>query len=209
MSATRIRIDYSKETEASINQVISFFFQHQYEYVAMKNFFLRDEVALKGIRKFLTCKMHWTSKTLETLMRIQIEVGGQVVYPTIKPPTKVQYTHTLEVLQETLEKEKRINQILMEVHTVAIKNNDPQVLEVIKELLQNYVETVKDVSEQITQAQRCEGKMGEFLFDKYLVKEMRFRKTNWETEIIRRSPISPCHCFPTTTPVVWNSNLKQ
>jgi len=212
MSASRIRIDYSKETETSVNQVISFLFQHQYEYIAMQNFFLRDEVALKGIRKFISCKEHCTEWTLKTLTKMQIEVGGQVVYPTIKPPTKVQFTNTLEALQEIFEKERKINQLLIEVHSVAIKNNDPQVMEVITEVLQKSVETVKDVSEQITTFQRLEGKMGEFLFDRYLLKEMIIRKANWETERINRSPN---HCnvqspiSPINFPWLKSSNLPK
>jgi len=210
MSASRIRIDYSKETETSVNQVISFLFQHQYDYIAMQNFFLRDEVALKGIRKFLTCKERCTLRTLETLMKMQIQVGGQVMYPTIKPPTKVQYGNTLEALQETLEKEKKINQLMIEVHAVATKNNDPQVMEVVHDLLQNSVETVKDVSEQITTFERAEGKMGEFLFDRILLKEMQIRKANWEVEQMRTTP-NCCHCIPRTpnTPVVCRSQLPK
>jgi len=138
-------------------------------------------------------------------MKMQIQVGGQVAYPTIKPPTKVQYANTLEVLQEVLEKEKKINQLLVEVHSVAIKNNDPQVMEVITEVMQKNVETVKDVSEQITNLQRLEGKMGEFIFDRYLLKEMQIRKANWETERMTRSP-NHCHCFQTTTPIVSNNS---
>jgi len=212
MSATRIRVDYSKETETSVNQVIGFLLQNEYEYVAMQNFFLRDEVALKGIRKFIGCKAHCTVRIIEALMKMQIQVGGQVVYPTIKPPTKVQYANTLEALQEVFEKEKKINQLLIEVHSVATKNNDPQVMEIIKELLQRSVETVKDISEQITTLQRCEGKMGEFLFDRYLLKEMLIRKANWEVERCTRSPN---HCgvhFPTTTntfPWLKSSSLPK
>jgi len=166
---------------------------------------------LKGIRKFIACKEHCTKWTLETLIKMQIQVGGQVVYPTIKPPTKVQYSNTLEALQEVLEKEKKINQLLIEVHSVAIKNNDPQVMEVIKEVLRKSVETVKDVSEQITIFQRAEGKMGEFLFDRYLLKEMRIRKVNWEAE---RMTGSPNHCgvhFPTSINFPWlkSSNLPK
>jgi len=210
MSASRIRIDYSKETEASVNQLISFLFQHQYEYVAMQNFFLRDEVALKGVRKFIGCKKHCTLRTLEALMEMQIQVGGQVMYPTIKPPTKVQYANIEEVLKETMEMEKKINQLFIEVHSVATKNNDPQVMLVLKELLQKSVETVKDVSEQITIFERCEGKMGDFLFDRYILKEMLIRKANWEAERIMNTP-NHCHCFPSTpnTPEVWSSNLTK
>jgi len=148
--------------------------------------------------------------TLETLMEMQIQVGGQVQYPTIKPPTKVQYANTQEVLLETLEKEKKINQMMIEVHSTAVKNNDPQVLEVILEVLQKSVETVRDVSQQITTLQRCDGKMGEFLFDRYLLKEMQIRRTKWESEKMRESTTTPCHqCLPTTIPVDWNTNLHQ
>jgi len=200
MSATRIRIDYSKETETSVNQLISFVIQHQYEYIAMQNFFQRDEVALKGISKFIGCRVHCNFRTMKSLMEMQIQVGGQVMYPAIKPPTKNQYTNTLEVLQEIFDKEKKINQLFIEVHSVAIKNNDPQVMDSVKELLQKSVEIVKDVSEQITTFQRCEGKMGEFLFDRYLLKEMLTRKANWERENVTNTP-NHCGVHCPTTPI--------
>jgi len=210
MSASRIRIDYSKETEASVNQVINYVAQAQYEYIAMQNFFLRDEVALKGVREFIKCKGRCAWRILETLTKMQIQVGGQVMYPTIKAPTKMQYANTLEALQEILEKEKRINHLLIEVHSTAIKNNDPQVLEIVKEVLQKSVEIVKDVSEQITTFQHLEGKMGEFLFDRYLLKEMQIRKANWEAERIGETLIQ-CHCSPMmpNTTVVCNSHLPK
>jgi len=159
---------------------------------------------LKGIRKFIRCQMYCTARKLEALTKMQIEVGGQVVYPAIRPPTKVQYTNTLEAFQDILEKEKKINQLIIEVHSVATKNNDPQVMEVVIELLQKSVKTVKDVSVQITTLQRLEGKMGEFLFDRYLLKEMQIRKASWEVKRATRSPNHCCAHFP-TTPTTTNT----
>jgi len=204
MSSSRIRENYSKEVETAVNKIIEILFNNDYDYTVMQNHFYKDEVAFKGVRKYFKTKMILTQREWQILIEAQIQRGGQVVYPTVKAPTKTQFQSIQEVMQQTLENEKQVFQALMDLHAMTIKVNEPHIMNVVRELLQEKTETLRIVSEHLTTLHRLEGKMGEFMFDRFLQKEMRCNKIRFEQE---RALIQQWeHTFtPSYTPMV-NSN---
>jgi len=180
MPSSRVSENYCKEVETAVNQLIAILFENEYDYVVMQNHFYRDEVALEGVRKYFKTKLILTQREWQILIKAQIERGGQVVYPTVKAPTKTQFQSIQEVMQQTLENEKRISQALMELHALTIKVNEPHIMNVVRELLQEKTVTLRIVSRHVTTLHRLEGKMGEFMFDRCLLKEMKFNKMRFE-----------------------------
>jgi len=180
MPSSRVSENYCKEVETAVNQLIAILFENEYDYVVMQNHFYRDEVALEGVRKYFKTKLILTQREWQILIKAQIERGGQVVYPTVKAPTKTQFQSIQEVMQQTLENEKRISQALMELHALTIKVNEPHIMNVVRELLQEKTVTLRIVSRHVTTLHRLEGKMVEFMFDRCLLKEMKFNKMRFE-----------------------------
>jgi len=180
MASSRTHENYSKEVETAVNQLIAILFDNEYAYHVMQNHFYKDEVAFKGVRTYFKTKWMLTLREWQILMKVQIERGGQVVYPTVKAPAKTQFQSIQEVLQQTLENEKRVYQAFMELHILTVKVNEPHIMNVVRELLQEKTVTLRIVSEHLTTLQRLEGKMGEFMFDQFLQEEMKLKKIQYE-----------------------------
>jgi len=90
-----------------------------------------------------------------------------VVLKDIQKPAKDEWGTPLEVMQAALELEKAVNQSLLELHTVAARNNDPHMTDFIEEeFLKEQVESIKQISEYITNLKRVGSGLGEYMFDK-------------------------------------------
>lgn len=66
----------------------------------------------------------WKAKQLIKYMN---QRGGRVVFNDITAPKKTEWGTSLEAFEYLLEYQKNVNKELLDLHTVATKNNDYQV----------------------------------------------------------------------------------
>jgi ferritin heavy chain len=143
-----------------------------YVYASMATYFDRDDVALPGFHNFFKKASDEEREHALKFTKYQNQRGGRVVFQDIKKPAKDEWGSPLEALQASLELEKAVNQSLLELHALAARHNDPNFTDFIEEeFLKEQVESIKQISDYITNLKRVGSGLGEYMFDKETMKE--------------------------------------
>ena len=70
------------------------------------------------------------------------------------------------MLALALKLERDVNQALLDLHAIAERHGDKQLTDFIEgEFLEEQVKAIKELGDFLTQARKCGGGLGEFLFD--------------------------------------------
>ncbi|KAB5544400.1 hypothetical protein DKX38_012512 [Salix brachista] len=153
------RQKFTDECEAAINQQINVEYNVSYVYHAMFAYFDRDNVALKGIASFFKESSMEERGHAEKLMEYQNKRGGKVKLHSILMPLS-EFDHTekgdaLYAMELALSMEKLTNEKLLNLHSVADRNNDVQLTDFVEtEFLTEQVESIKKISEYVAQLRR-------------------------------------------------------
>ncbi|OON21383.1 ferritin-like protein [Opisthorchis viverrini] len=167
MSASLARQFFHVECEAGINKQINMELHASYVYMAMAHHFSRDDVALPGFHKFFMKQSDEEREHAQKLMKYQNMRGGRIVLQNIAPPETTSWTSGLEAMEAALELEKSVNKSLLELHAVSGTHGDPQFADFLEgEFLKEQVESIKQISDYVTNLRRCGPGLGEYLFDK-------------------------------------------
>lgn len=162
-----IRQNFHAEAEAALNKQINIELHASYVYMSMAWYFDRDDVALPGLHKFFKKNSDEEREHAEEIMKYQQQRGGKVVLQGIEKPVRDSWGSVLEAVQSALEMEKNINQTLFDLHAVADKHNDAQMCDwLTSTFLKESVESVKTMSNLVTNLKRAGPGLGEFMFDK-------------------------------------------
>lgn len=170
------RQKYSDECEAAINEQINVEYNASYVYHALFAYFDRDYVALKGLAKFFKESSEDEREHAEKLMEYQNIRGGRVKLHSILMPLSefdhVEKGDALYAMELALSLEKLTNEKLLDLHSVADRNNDPQMAEFIeREFLSEQVEDIKMIGEYVAQLRRVGKGHGVWHFDQMLLHE--------------------------------------
>lgn len=169
MAVSRPRQNFHQESEAGINKQINLELYASYVYQSMAFYFDRDDVALKGFYKFFKESADEEREHAEKLMKYQNMRGGRVALQPIQKPEKDEWGNGLEALETALALEKSVNQSLLDLHKVADKHGDAQMMDYLEgEYLKEQVEAIKDLSDKITNLKRVGPGLGEWHFSKEL-----------------------------------------
>lgn len=169
--ANQVRQNFHAESEAAINKQINVELHASYVYQSMAYYFDRDDLALKGFYKFFKKQAEEEREHSEKLMKYQNMRGGRIVYQDIGRPEKDAWGTGLEAMESALALEKSVNQCLLDLQKVAADHGDPQMTNFIEEeFLDEQVESIKQISEYITNLKRVGPGLGEYLFDKHTLK---------------------------------------
>ncbi|CAN4095754.1 unnamed protein product [Withania somnifera] len=147
-----------------------------YVYHAMYAYFDRDNVALKGLAKFFKESSEEEREHAEKFIEYQNKRGGKVKLQSILMPLS-EFDHTekgdaLYAMELALSLEKLTNEKLLNLHAVAMRNNDVQLAYFIeREYLQEQVEAIKKISEYVAQLRRVGKGHGVWHFDQMLLHE--------------------------------------
>lgn len=77
----------------------------------------------------------------------------------------------MDALTEALALERKVNESLLKLHTIAGNNGDAQMTDFIEsEFLTEQVEAIKQLADYITNLKRVGPGLGEYLFDKETLK---------------------------------------
>ncbi|XP_077987362.1 soma ferritin-like [Glandiceps talaboti] len=163
------RQNYHEECESSINKQINLELHASYVYQAMAFHFDRDDVALPGMHKFFKHSSDEERGHAEKLMKFQNQRGGRIVLHDIKAPNQAEWSNALTAMEAALELEKTVNQSLIALHATSDKNNDAQMSDFIEgNFLTEQVESMKEISDMISNLKRVGSGLGEYIFDKEL-----------------------------------------
>ncbi|KAF7825498.1 ferritin-2, chloroplastic [Senna tora] len=170
------RQNYADECEAAINEQINVEYNVSYVYHSLFAYFDRDNVALKGLAKFFKEASEEEREHAEKLMKFQNIRGGRVMlYPIKNPPSEYDHVEkgdALYAMELALSLEKLTNEKLLHVHSVADRNNDPQMADFIEsEFLTEQVEAIKKIAEYVAQLRMVGKGHGVWHFDQRLLHE--------------------------------------
>lgn len=165
---TQPRQNYHEESEAGVNRQINLELYASYVYQSMSYYFDRDDVALPGFAKFFKESSDEEREHAEKLMKFQNKRGGRIVLQDIKKPERDEWGTGLEAMQAALALEKSVNQSLLDLHVISDKHNDYQMSDFIEgQYLQEQVESIKQLSDYVTNLKRVGPGLGEYQFDKH------------------------------------------
>nr|6LPD_A Chain A, Ferritin [Phascolosoma esculenta]6LPD_B Chain B, Ferritin [Phascolosoma esculenta]6LPD_C Chain C, Ferritin [Phascolosoma esculenta]6LPD_D Chain D, Ferritin [Phascolosoma esculenta]6LPD_E Chain E, Ferritin [Phascolosoma esculenta]6LPD_F Chain F, Ferritin [Phascolosoma esculenta] len=174
MSLSRPRQNYHTESESAVNKQINLELYASYVYQSMSRYFNRDDVALKGFHKYFKKASEEERQHAEKLMEYQSTRGGRIMLSDIKRPENDEWGTGLEAMETALNLEKNVNQSLLDLHKTAEKHVDAQMQDFIEEnFLREQVESIKEISDHITNLKRVGPGLGEYMFDKNLSEELQ------------------------------------
>uniref|UniRef100_A0A6N2LTS4 Ferritin n=1 Tax=Salix viminalis TaxID=40686 RepID=A0A6N2LTS4_SALVM len=184
------RQKFTDECEAAINQQINVEYNVSYVYHAMFAYFDRDNVALKGLASFFKESSIEERGHAEKLMEYQNKRGGKVKLHSILMPLS-EFDHSEKgdalyvmkylvlssisltvdsAMELALSMEKLTNEKLLNLHSVADRNNDVQLTDFVEtEFLTEQVESIKKISEYVAQLRRVGKGHGVWHFDQMLL----------------------------------------
>ncbi|XAR55790.1 Ferroxidase [Bertholletia excelsa] len=167
---------YDDECEAAINEQINVEYNVSYVYHSMYAYFDRDNVALKGLAKFFQESSEEEREHAEKLMKYQNKRGGRVKLHPLVPPLSdfdhIEKGDALYAMELALSLEKLVNEKLLNVHSVADRNNDPQMMDFIEsEFLSEQVEAIKKIADYVTQLRMVGKGHGVWHFNQVLLHE--------------------------------------
>ncbi|XP_008804106.1 ferritin-2, chloroplastic [Phoenix dactylifera] len=168
------RQKYSNECEAALNEQINVEYNISYVYHAMFAYFDRDNVALRGLAKFFKESSDEEREHAEKLMEYQNKRGGRVKLQSILMPFS-EFDHpekgdALYAMELVLSLEKLTNEKLLNLHSVALRCNDVQMVDFIEsQFLGEQVESIKKISEYVAQLRRVGKGHGTWHFDQMLL----------------------------------------
>ncbi|CAN0909808.1 Ferritin-3, chloroplastic [Linum grandiflorum] len=173
-NASLARQKFVDECEAAINEQINVEYNVSYVYHAMHAYFDRDNVALKGLAKFFKESSAEEREHAEKLMEYQNKRGGKVKLQSIvSPPSEFDHAQkgdALYAMELALSLEKLTNEKLLNLHSVADKNNDVQLTDFVEgEFLAEQVDAIKKISEYVAQLRRVGKGHGVWHFDQTLL----------------------------------------
>jgi ferritin heavy chain len=162
------RQNFSKACEEAFNEQITAELTASLVYRSMASHFDKDDIALKGFRKFFLHSAEEETEHAQEMIDYVNKRGGRVVLQAIPAP-KSEWTSPLEAFEDALVLEKVVNEKLLSLHAVADAANDPQMTDFIEgEFLKEQVESIKDLADKITNLKRVGEGLGVFLFDQQL-----------------------------------------
>ena len=165
-----IRQNFHEETEKVINDQINMELTASYVYQSMAFYFDRDDVALPGFSHMFSENSNEEREHAEKLMKYLNKRGGKVILQDVKRPDRDEWGSGLQALEAALSLEKKVNDSLLSLHSVASSHSDAHLTNFLEEeYLEEQVEAIKKLGDQITKLKRAgpEG-LGLYLFDKDL-----------------------------------------
>uniref|UniRef100_A0A8C9WMD8 Ferritin n=1 Tax=Scleropages formosus TaxID=113540 RepID=A0A8C9WMD8_SCLFO len=100
--------------------------------------------------------------------------GGRIFLLDVKRPERDEWGTGLEAMRCALQLEKNVNQALLDLHKVAMENDDPHLCDFLEtRYLNEQVEAIKKLGDHIGNLSKMDAgnnRMAEYLFDKLTLK---------------------------------------
>jgi len=162
-----VRQNYSVDVENAINQQINMELTASYVYLSMASYFTRHDVALPNIAKYFQEQSHEERDHAEKLINYQIKRGGSVIYSDVKAPEIQDWGSALNAFQSALTLEKKVNESLLNLHSICSRNNDAQCCDFLEtHYLEEQVNSIKELADHVTNLKRVGGDLGVYIFER-------------------------------------------
>lgn len=167
---SRIRQNLHPDSEAAINRQINLELYASYAYLSMAFYFSRDDVALNNFAGYFLRLSREETQHAEMLMRLQNQRGGRINLQDIKKPDTDDWKSGLNAMECALLLEKKVNQSLLELHSLASEKGDPHLCDFLEtHYLNDQVKSIKELGDHVHNlikmgAPACG--LAEYLFDK-------------------------------------------
>ncbi|KRX46430.1 Soma ferritin [Trichinella britovi] len=163
--------NFHPESEAALNKQINVELYASYVYLSMASFgayFDRDDVALPGFSRFFyKCSEEERTHALK-FIKYQTLRGGRVIFQNIDKPAHDEWGSGLEAMETALALEKSVNQSLLDLHAIASSHQDANLTDFLEhEFLEEQIESIKRLSDYVTNLNRVGAGIGEYLFDRH------------------------------------------
>lgn len=160
-----IRQNFHVDCEAAINKQINNELASSYYYLAVAFHFDRDDVALANFHKYF-CNMSEKKKAnADKLVKYMNERGGRVNFFDIPMPAN-NFREPVDVMQDSLERERLVNDSLISMTHLAEKHKDEQLCDFLEDhFLNPEVELLKELGGYVANLKRVGGGLGVYMFD--------------------------------------------
>jgi len=160
-----VRQNYPEECEAALNKHINLSLHASYTFLSMAYHFDRDDIALKGFTEYFK-KMSCKERELaEKMMKYQNLRGGRIVLADVRAPS-LEWNSHVNVLQDTVALEKKLNDSLLDLQKLCEEKVDPQMAHYVTETyITNKVDVISEIGKLLTNAKRCGNDLGLYQFD--------------------------------------------
>lgn len=167
-----IRQNFHEDSEQALNRQINMELYASYFYLALAYQFDRHDVALKGFYEYFKKNSDEEREHAQKLMKYINARGGSIKLEAIQAPVKFDYDNGLDAMKVALQLERDVNESLLNIHQLAAKHNDPHLTDFLEEeFLDEQVQSIKEVSNHITNLTRVGPGLGEFQFDKLTLQD--------------------------------------
>ncbi|XP_017779969.1 PREDICTED: soma ferritin-like [Nicrophorus vespilloides] len=168
---SQVRQNFHKDCEDATNKQINMELTASYTYLAMAYHFDRDDVALPGFHKYFKKCSEEEREHATRLMEYINKRGGKIVLTDVAPPEKQEWATGNEAMQCALELEKKVNDSLLHLHSIASGHMDVNFCDFLETwYLQEQVDAIKEIADHCTNLKRVGEGLGVFMFDKQLEK---------------------------------------
>lgn len=170
-AASIVRQNYHLDVESRINEQINIELSGSYAYMSMGHFFARDDQAMHGFSKFFLKCSEEDQQHAKLLMEYQNMRGGTIVLNDIKAPEESGFKRgVLEAVEEALQREKSVNEALLELHKKASdEHKDVHTENFLEEnFLDEQVKSIKQLSDMVTRLQRAGTGLGKIIVDQQM-----------------------------------------
>ncbi|XP_017090654.1 ferritin, heavy subunit [Drosophila bipectinata] len=165
---TMMRQNFSKICEKKLNEQINLELKACHQYLAMAYHFDRADMSSPGMFKFFLQASVEERNHAEMIMKYMNKRGGAIILKSVPEPLPG-FPSSLDALKHALGMEMEVNQHLLDLHTLAGKEADPNLCDFIEtNFLQEQVDGQKVLADYIRQLERARNEVGDYLFDKYL-----------------------------------------
>ncbi|UYV60201.1 FTH1 [Cordylochernes scorpioides] len=163
---TAARQNYPAECEDGVNRQIQAELYASYSYLAMAQYFDRDDVGLQGYQDYFQKMSLEEFEHAQDFVRYQNRRGGRVKLWDIKASEKMEWDGPLDAMKDALELEKSVNQKLLNLHFVASEKGDAQLCDFLEaNYLTEQVEAIKSISDHMARLRQAGPGLGEVWMD--------------------------------------------
>ncbi|XP_029797471.1 ferritin, mitochondrial [Suricata suricatta] len=168
---SRVRQNFHPDSEAAINRQINLELYASYVYLSMAYYFSRDDVALNNFARYFLRQSREETAHAEKLMSLQNQRGGRICLQDIKKPDRDHWESGLSAMECALLLEKKVNQSLLELHSLASDKGDPHLCDFLEtHYLNEQVKSIKELGDHVQNLVKMGAPasgLAEYLFDKH------------------------------------------
>ncbi|EDX17783.1 soma ferritin [Drosophila simulans] len=163
-----MRQNFAKSCEKKLNDQINMELKASHQYLAMAYHFDRSDISSPGMHRFFLKASAEEREHAEKIMTYMNKRGGLIILSSVPQPLPC-FANSLDALKHAMKMELEVNKHLLDLHALAGKEADPNLCDFIEaNFLQEQVDGQKILADYISQLEKAQSQVGEFLFDKYM-----------------------------------------